>query len=111
MLSTWPKALASDGKPARASPAIAPARRTGTQDRGELADDRELEWLAALGVVDADGHGGHVDLGPDERDHLSDAHAGVGVKAVSIARHRPRPAGPVEVRLAGGSCFGATTPW
>ena len=34
------------------------------QDGGGLAGDGELQRLAALGVLDADGHGRHVDLRP-----------------------------------------------
>ena len=57
------------------------------QDRGELACDRELQRLAALGVVDADGHGLHVDPRPGERNHLGEAHAGVEAEAERVARH------------------------
>ena len=38
-----------------------PLREAALQDGRELAGDRELQRLAALGVVDADGQGGHVD--------------------------------------------------
>ena len=39
-----------------------PLGKTALQDGGNLAGDRELERLAALGVLDADSHGRHVDL-------------------------------------------------
>lgn len=65
-----------------------PLCEAALQDRGELAGDRELQRLAALGVVDADGHGGHVDLRPSKRDHLGEAHAGVEAESKGVAGHR-----------------------
>ena len=39
-----------------------PLGEPALQDGGELAGDREFQRLAALSVLDADGHGRHVDL-------------------------------------------------
>ena len=58
------------------------------QDGGELAGDRKLQWLAALGALDADGHGGHIDPRPCERDHLGEAQAGLEAEAEGVADDR-----------------------
>ena len=55
------------------------------EDGVELAGDRELQRLAALGVLDADGHGRHIDLRPGEGDHLGEAHAHVESEAECVA--------------------------
>lgn len=55
------------------------------EDGVELAGDRELQRLAALGVLDADGHGRHVDLRPGEGDHLREAHARVESEAEGVS--------------------------
>ena len=67
---------------------LLPLGEPALQDGGELAGDRELQRLAALGVVDADGHGRHVDLRPREHDHLGEAHAGIEAEAEGVTRHR-----------------------
>ena len=77
----WPKALSWDGNTQLCVyPECFPL--------GELAGGGEVQHCAALGVVDADGHGGHVDQSPGERDYLGEAHAGVEAEAVGVARHR-----------------------
>ena len=58
------------------------------QNGGQLPRDRELQRLAALGVVVAHGHGRHVDLRPRERDHLGETHAGIEAEAEGVTRHR-----------------------
>ena len=58
------------------------------QNGCELAGDWELQRLAVLGVLDADGHGRQVDLRPGEGDHLGEAHAGVEAEAECIAYDR-----------------------
>lgn len=55
---------------------------------GLKVPDWAFQWRTALGVLDADGHGGHVDLGPGEHDRLGEAHAGVEAKAQGVACHR-----------------------
>ena len=62
----------------------------------------ELQRFAVLGILDADGHGRHVDLRRGERDHLSEAHAGVEAEAEGVASHRVAHRGleaPVPARL------------
>ena len=73
---------------ARLSCELLPLGEPALQDGGELAGDRELQRLAGLGVVDADGHGGHVDLRPHERNHLGEARAGIEAEAEGVAGHR-----------------------
>ena len=67
---------------------LLPVGEPALQDRSELAGDRESQRFAALGVVEADGHRGHVDLRPGERVHLGEAHAGVEAEAEGVAGHR-----------------------
>ena len=67
---------------------LLPFGEPALQDGGELAGDRELQRLAAHGVVVAHGHGRHVDLRPRERNHLGEAHAGIEVEAEGVTRHR-----------------------
>ena len=80
---------------------LLPLGEAALQDGGELPGDRELQRLAALGVVDADGHGGHVDLRPGERDHLGEAHACVEAETEGVADDRVAHGGlesPVPAR-------------
>ena len=44
---------------------------------GRVAHGRELQWFAALGVIDVYVLGRDVDLPPDKRDHLGETLAGV----------------------------------
>ena len=67
---------------------LLPLGEPALQDRGELASDRELQRLAALGVLDSDGHGRHVDLRPSERDHLGETHTGVEPEAEDVGDER-----------------------
>lgn len=78
------------------------------QDGGELAGDGELQRFAALGVVDADGHGGHVDLRPGERDYLGETHSGVEAEAGEVADDRVARCG-AGVLAAGRERPAATT--
>ena len=64
---------------------LLPLGEAALRDGGELAGDGELQRFAALGVVDADGLGGHVDLRPGERDHLGESHAGVEAESEGVA--------------------------
>ena len=79
-----------------------PLGEPALQDGGELAGYGELQRFAVLGILDADGHGRHVDLRRGERDHLSEAHAGVEAEAEGVASHRVAHRGleaPVPARL------------
>lgn len=67
---------------------LLPLGEAALQYGSELAGDGELQGLAALGVLDADGHGRHVNLRPGEPGHLGEAHAGVEPKAEGVAGHR-----------------------
>ena len=65
-----------------------PLREPALQDGGKLSGDRELQRLAALGVLDADGHERHVDLRPGKRDHLREPHSGVESEAEGVSCDR-----------------------
>ena len=65
-----------------------PLREPALQDGGKLPGDRELQRLAALGVLDADGHGRHVDLRPGEGNDFREPHAGVEAEAEGVADDR-----------------------
>lgn len=65
-----------------------PLREPALQDGGKLSGDREFQRLAALGVLDADGHGRHVDLRPGEGNHFREPHSGVESEAEGVAGDR-----------------------
>ena len=67
---------------------VLPLFEAALQNGGELTGDRELQRLAAFGVLDADGHGRNVDLGPGEGDHFGKAHAGVEPEAEGVSDDR-----------------------
>ena len=87
----WLDAPVSNGNynPASHLPGeMLPLGKPARQDRRKLAGNRERQRFAALGVVEADGHCGYVDLRPGERVHLGEAHGGVEAEAEGVAGHR-----------------------
>ena len=65
-----------------------PRRRSGTPGWRRAGGRPGTPAAPALGVLDPDGHGGHVDLRRCERDYLGEAHAGVEAEVEGVARHR-----------------------
>lgn len=64
------------------------ARAPGSQAGGELAGDLESLRLGALGVLDVDCNGNHVDPHSSKGDSLVVTHAGAETKAEGVVGHR-----------------------
>ena len=85
-------ALVSEGenpafhrRPAGLGPAL--------QHRGELAGKRKLQGLPGLGLLDPQDASVQVDALPAERDHLAQAHAGIGSDQEDVALRGREPHG------------------
>jgi len=63
----------------------ASARRRSLQHGGDLAGERKLQRLAGLGLLDTQDAAVQIDALPAERDHLAQAHAGVGSDQEDVA--------------------------